>query len=134
MAYAGGYAGGYADTLVPPATGADLQGYYPPRPNYPQAVRTTGRARIRLRLTILTWGAEAHQTVRHTLAAAAASEGTGTARAHTTVDSDLRLRHGTATVTTRAELGTHIGDPREDDRFVARCLAALLDDLEQQEP
>lgn len=128
MAYSGGYAGGYADTLVPPTPPAVEPGgggyQYLTRP----AVRRKGRARIRLTVTVLTWGAEARHSTRHTIAAAALTEGTGTARAMTTINGDMRLRHGMARTTTRAEFGTHIGDPREDDRFIALCLAALLED------
>lgn len=129
MAYAGGYAGGYADTIAPPADQGT--GYKIQHPIYRQPVRTVGRAKIRLRVTIVTWGAEAHQTIHHTLAAAAATQGAGETRATTLIGGDMRLRHAMATTTTRAELGTHIGDPREDDRRIALYLAALL---EQRDP
>jgi hypothetical protein len=128
VAYSGGYQGGYADTLVPPGPPVVEPGgggyQYLTRP----ASRRKGRARIRLTVTVLTWGAEARHSTRHTIAAAALTEGTGTARATTHIGGELRLRHGTATTRTRADLGTHIGDPKEDDRLIALCLAALLED------
>jgi len=129
MAYAGGYAGGYADTIIPTAgTGT---GYKVQHPIYSQPVRTVGRAKKRFRVTILTWGAEAHNSTSLMVAAAGATSGTGKARAETLIDGDMRLRHGHARTRSRAELGTHIGDPREDDQRIALMIAALQ---EQQEP
>ena len=128
MAYHGGYAGGYADTLVPPAPPEQGTGrggrYIPPY----QPARIRGRAKIRLRVTILTWGAEAHFATRHTLAAAALTTGEGATRAVTTIDGDLRTRHAAAATSSRADYETHIGDPHEDDDIVRLVVAALLED------
>lgn len=131
MAYAGGYAGGYADTIVPPAPTPQPAGggyqYLPARP----ASRRKGRATIRLRVTILTWGAEAHNTAHLTLAAASQTAGGGETRATTLIDTGMTLRYGHATGIFRAELGTRIADPHEDDRRIAHMVAALLEHQEQ---
>jgi hypothetical protein len=131
MAYAGGYAGGYADTLVP--TTPSLEGNYPPRLNYPQQRRTRGKTWIRIQLRMFAWG-EARSTLRHKIVVASVTEGTGSADAVNALSADVHTRHGTASATDRFELLTHIGDPHEDDDIILLGLAALLEDLDQQEP
>lgn len=58
MAYQGGYAGGYADTIVPPAPADQGTGYKIQHPTYQQTTRHATRTRYRL--TIIGWGVIEH--------------------------------------------------------------------------
>lgn len=60
MAYAGGYAGGYADTLVPPAPTDQGIGYQ--HPIYRRPPGKSVRIRSRYRLTIIGNGSITHTT------------------------------------------------------------------------
>lgn len=127
MAYAGGYAGGYADAAVvvepPPVIGSPV--WSPTRPAR-HAVRRQGRATLRLKVTATTWGAEGAHRSRHTAGVALLAPGEATLLVRTTIIGGLRTRHGTASATSRASLRTHMGDPKEDDRLILLAVSALL--------
>jgi hypothetical protein len=107
-------------------TAAIPGGGYAVRPTYQQPVRIRGRAKKRLTVTVLTWGAVATGRTQHILAAAALTTGEGATRTTTHVGGDLSTRHGHAAATSRADLQTHLGDPREDDDLILAGLALIL--------
>jgi len=130
MAYAGGYAGGYADAAVvtpeqPPVGGGFAAPVWSPaHPGRPR--HREGRSVLRLKVTILTWGTEGVQRTHHVMAAALLASGQGETRTSTTISGDLLARHGHATTTSRTDILTHVGEPREDDHLVLLAAALLL--------
>jgi len=136
MAYAGGYAGGYADTAVLPAPtpGGGFAGpvWTPAHPARPR--RLEGRSVLRLKVTVTTWGTEGAQRSRHTMATAVLTHGEGTTRTRTTVSGHIGNRHGHAKATSRTDIRTHVGEPREDDLVVLLAAAFLLSDQHGSTP
>lgn len=125
MAFALGFAGGFADgdvvepPVVQPPTSGPL--WIPDRPT----VRRQGRATVRLKVTVVAWGSEGSQRSRRMIATATRTSGEGADRSSTTVGGDVRARHGHASTTARTNVLTHVGDPREDDQIILLAVAAL---------
>lgn len=129
MAFALGFAGGFADEVVveppPPPVVAPISGgplWVPDR----RSIRREGRATLRLKVTVVAWGSEGGQRRRHTIAASLRTRGNGGTRSSTRISGDLLTRHGHATTTSRTDVLTHVGDPREDDQIILLAVAALL--------
>lgn len=129
MAFALGFAGGFADTALAPieTPGGGFAGpIWSPNREPARPAHREGRSTLRLKVTITTWGTEGAQRTRHTMAAALLTHGEGTTRTHTTISGDLLARHGHATATSRTDIRTHVGEPREDDLVVLLAAAFLL--------
>jgi len=137
MAYAGGYAGGYADAVVappvsPPVVGGGFAGpvWSPDRPAPLQGLHREGRSTLRLTVSAYAWG-HGEQRSRQTIAAVAVTQGEGTTRTrHQIGGFDLLARNGHARGTTRADVLTHAGDPREDDELILTAAALLLSEFD----
>jgi hypothetical protein len=127
MAYALGFAGGYADEVdvEPPIPGLGGPLWVPTRAE-PRPVRRQGRATLRLKVAFLAWGSEGAQRSRRTIAAACRASGGGATRSRTGISGDVRARYGHAAMSTRASILAHVGDPREDDQVILLAVAALL--------
>ena len=130
MAFALGFAGGFADTAVvapeqPPVGGGFAAPVWSPaHPGRPR--HREGRSVLRLKVTVLTWGTEGAQRTRHVMATALLATGQGETRTRTAISGDLEARHGHATTTSRTGILTHVGNPREDDQVVFLAAALLL--------
>lgn len=125
MAFALGFAGGFADEDVHPVptTGpASSPLWVPDVPS----TRRKGRATIRLKVTVAAWGSEGGQRSRHTIAADVRTAGGGTSQTRSKFRGDMRARHGHASVVARKDVLTHVGDPLEDDQLVLLAVAALI--------
>lgn len=132
MAYAGGYAGGYADVDVEPEPEPEPQPVAPGGPLWvpslpPRTVPRQGRATLRLKVTIVTWAAQGGQHSRHAVTTDVRGRGEAASRCRTSMASELRTRSGVASCSARASLLTHTGDPREDDQVIRFALALLLE-------
>lgn len=125
MAYELGYAGGYADAGVEPEPELPVVGgplWVPDRP----ALRRSGRATLRLKVTVLAWGSEGGSRARHTAAVATLAQGSGVAPTRVDVGTEICTRHGHAMTRSRTSLRTYVGDPRQNERIALLAVAALV--------
>lgn len=130
MAFGGGFVGGFADTDVvvppPPPPPLVVGGPVWTPATRPAALRRQGRATLRLKVSVVTWGAEGTHRTRHIVAPALIAEGTATSRSRSVVVAGSSTRHGQASMPARARILTHVGDPREDDQIILIAVSALL--------